>query len=689
MSLAPGPLSRFDPLPPWANRILWVDLSSGTARVEPSAAYLPDYLGSRGLAARLCWEHYPEPVPPFDPANPLMVVPGALTGSRAPYAGRTTIHAFSPQAWPYEWFTRSSIGGHFGGELKRAGYDALIVTGAAERPVRLRIVDDTVEILPADDGAPGGALWGLDIFDALDALDVAEGRGSYHLTIGPAGERLSRIATIQSASSTAAGQGGFGAVMGSKKLKAISVRGSGQVPLAQPERVAGLARALATACKKEPYAFGDLAALNRQLADEGGGRARVEPCTEGCVTPCAVYFEDMPGSVYNRKSSGSWFCIATLFQGMPPQARYRPLIDWQLDRHAAFEVNILASRYGLNHWEAFAMPMWLAGCQRAGLIDDLNGNPMDWSSPAFWATYLHDMTYREGMGDILAEGTWAASRRLRLDEDVVGQIYAGWGQCGHWDGHCGSIMFPFPYWLVAALQWLSDTRDPFNSGHGYLFSSGGRNRLFAAQTETERAAILAQQRALGERAYGDADALDPFSGYRAKAYPAFYHTVRAALLDLLPVDDFVFPLISDRDAPDGYRILHDVEGYGDVEGPLVEHHLFTAGTGLDWSPDAFDRAGQRVCTLERALQVRHWGRDRALDETLLPYFEQPEFDVNPLLGEPMGLDRAQFAPVLTEFYRLHGWDANGQPTRERMEALGMGGMYAEMVAGAAEAVERR
>ena len=64
---------------------------------------LPDYLGSRGLAARLCWRDYPEPVPAFDAANPLMVVPGALTGSRAPYSGRTTTHAFSPQAWPYEW----------------------------------------------------------------------------------------------------------------------------------------------------------------------------------------------------------------------------------------------------------------------------------------------------------------------------------------------------------------------------------------------------------------------------------------------------------------------------------------------------------------------------------------------------------------------------------------------------------
>jgi len=207
-------IQRFPSIRTWANCILRIDLSEMTARSEPSSRYVPEYLGSRGLAARICWDDYPEPIPAFDPANPLMVVPGALTGSRAPYSGRTTIHAFSPQAWPYEWFTRSSIGGHFGGELKRAGYDALIITGAAETPVRIVIRDDVVSILPAD-GAAEDALWGLDIFDTLEALDAAEGRGAYHLTIGPAGENLSRIATIQTGSSSAAGQGGFGAVMGS------------------------------------------------------------------------------------------------------------------------------------------------------------------------------------------------------------------------------------------------------------------------------------------------------------------------------------------------------------------------------------------------------------------------------------------------------------------------------------------
>ena len=142
---------RFRPMGVWTNRILHVDLSAMSVRAEESAPRLPEALGGRGLAAQLAWEGYPQPVAPLDPGNPLMICPGALTGSRAPYAGRTNICGFGPQGWPHPWFTRSSIGKRFGGELKRAGYDALVVTGAAEGPVRLRIQDDQVAILPAEE----------------------------------------------------------------------------------------------------------------------------------------------------------------------------------------------------------------------------------------------------------------------------------------------------------------------------------------------------------------------------------------------------------------------------------------------------------------------------------------------------------------------------------------------------------
>ena len=173
-----------------------------------------------------------------------------------------------------------------------------------------------------------------------------------------------------------------------------------------------------------------------------------------------------------------------------------------------------------------------------------------------------------------------------------------------------------------------------------------------------------------------------------EAEAAFYHTVHPALIDSIPLDVVMFPLLWDpmrydlQDEPpgeDGVRWLRGVDGLGDVDGLTVEERIWEAGAGLGWNRAELDQASQRIVTLERALQVRHWGRDRALDETILPYFERAEVDVNPLLGERVGLDRAQFAPVLTEFYHLHGWDGNGQATRERMEELGMGEMVEPMV----------
>jgi len=102
---------RFRSMNAWANRILRIDLTSMTIRAQESAPYVPDSLGARGIAAKIAWDEYPEPVEPFDPANPLMIFPGALTGSRSPYSGRTSVCAFSPQGYPHPWFTRSNIGG--------------------------------------------------------------------------------------------------------------------------------------------------------------------------------------------------------------------------------------------------------------------------------------------------------------------------------------------------------------------------------------------------------------------------------------------------------------------------------------------------------------------------------------------------------------------------------------------------
>jgi aldehyde:ferredoxin oxidoreductase len=352
-------------------------------------------------------------------------------------------------------------------------------------------------------------------------------------------------------------------------------------------------------------------------------------------------------------------------------------------------MNVLSNRYGLNQFDLLVgIVPWLIACQKAGLISQMNGRTMDWCSPHFWDEFLRTTAYREGKGDVLADGGWAAARALQLGEELARSRYPGWGHAAHWDGHDVGYV-PFPYWLVSALQWLSDTRDPFNSGHGYVrWPSDVVRAASSAETTADRAVVLQRARAVAERVYGDADALDPYSGYLGKARPGYFHTVRPVIKDCVPVDDQTFPLTHNDEPPDGLCVLRDIEGIGDIPGPSVEYHLSAAGTGVSWSEEMFDRAAQRVCTLERALQVRHWGRDRRTDEMVLSYFERTEFSANPLLGERYGLDREKFSPVMDEFYRLHGWDpATGWPTSKRLHELGLGDLYQPMVEGAERVTE--
>ncbi|MGD2039702.1 MAG: aldehyde ferredoxin oxidoreductase N-terminal domain-containing protein [Anaerolineae bacterium] len=672
----------------WANRLLRVDLSAMRISVQETAPYVPQYLGARGLAARLCWDEIGAAVDPLHPANPLMIIPGALTGSRAPYSGRSIVCAFSPQAFPRPWFTRSSVGGYVGAQLKRAGYDGLIVTGCADSPVRIHIHDDQVSIYPADE------LWGLDAMDTLAALASAEGKGVRALVIGPAGERLSRIATIQTDSASACGQGGFGAVMGSKKLKAISVAGTGRVLLAAPDTVTALAKRLALMAAEDgqrgPFNFyGDIERYDRRLGAAGDGQATCRACAAGCITPCVAHLEEVPGVVYDRRWSGDWICAGRCFLGpeesMPPEKAV--LFDWHLGRRAAFELNVLSNRYGLNQFDLLiGMVPWLIGCQKAGLIQEINGLPLQWRSPAFWAEFLRAIAYREGLGDVLADGGWQAANTLDMGVDLARQRYPGWGHTAHCDPFGWGTVF-YPYWIVSALQWLSDTRDPFNSGHGYLWAASAAERAAGLESAVEREAALEQLRRVGARVYRSPDAVDPYSDYGGKAYAGHYQTVRAVIKDCVPLD-VRFPLIYRRQAADGYWHLGNIEGVGEVEGPSVEYHLFKAGTGVPWSEEEFLQAAERVCTLERALQVRYFGRDRTVDETVLPYFERTELCQSPFRKQRYGLDRQLFEPVLDEFYALHGWaPESGRPTRACLSELGMGDLYEAMMGGASRASE--
>jgi aldehyde:ferredoxin oxidoreductase len=208
-------------------RLLWVDLSRGQAKIVPfGERFALKYIGGRGFGAKILFDHHEDIEDPLSPENILTIAPGPLTGLYLPGAAKTHLVALAPLTGIYG---DSNMGGNFGPELRQAGYDGLVLTGRAEQLCYLWIDEDDVQLVPAPDLAGKGS---LDTERAVkDALQSEEVRVA---AIGPAGENLVRFATINCDWSRNSGRCGMGAVLGSKNVKAIAVRGGKDLPVADP-----------------------------------------------------------------------------------------------------------------------------------------------------------------------------------------------------------------------------------------------------------------------------------------------------------------------------------------------------------------------------------------------------------------------------------------------------------------------
>ncbi|MGH2499216.1 MAG: aldehyde ferredoxin oxidoreductase family protein, partial [Candidatus Limnocylindria bacterium] len=229
-------------------RILRVDLDAGTTSVEEmDEASFRRHGGGRALIAHYLLTELPRGTDPLSPDNVLVFAPGVLTGTPLSGASRHAVGAKSPLS---DGFGEAEVGGFWGAELKRAGWDAIVVRGASRAPVYLWIKDDAVEIRDA------GHLWGLEIMETEETLKAEVGeRLARVCEIGPAGENAVRIAGIVNDFKDIAGRGGLGAVMGSKRLKAIVVRGSRNLPLADAAKVKEVGRWVADTLQENHWAF--------------------------------------------------------------------------------------------------------------------------------------------------------------------------------------------------------------------------------------------------------------------------------------------------------------------------------------------------------------------------------------------------------------------------------------------------
>ena len=636
----------------WTGKILRVDLSSGETSTVDTMKYVPDFIGGVGIASRIAWEELSPGVGAFDPENLLFIMVGPLTGTLASGAGRVEVMGIAPQQYP-PIFSRSGMGGHWGAELKYAGYDGIIVQGKAEKPVYLWINDEQVEIRDA------GTLWGKGTFGTTVALRALHGPMTRVVSCGQAGEHLSRIAVIQTETGNAAGQGGFGSVMGAKNLKAIAVRGTMGVKIARPKE------------------FLDLCLYDRP---EGRITGNFRKCDDTVQTGVKT---DHEGNIFRLRKCG--FCISScahrIYENVQATDGLNTLSVAQQCwgyMGASHGVDLVArsitSDYGLNGWEiTYGMIPWLQMCKQHGLIDKIDGidipvpdKPLEYLrdtkhySSEFIHTLVHKITFREDeLGDALADGTCYAADRLFGGAGIplLDRIYPRHcGQTEHWAGHWGpGGTVYWPWWLPPVLQWCVDTRDPANdSTHQwtehvqyYLPESGPYRGHFS----------LKKISAICAKVYGNPDVCNPAYEYNhpeTKAIPAIWHSHRGMIVDSL--------VLCDREHTRVFSMLTE-DGAADTG---LMSRLFSACTGYDFSEKELDRAGERIWNQLRAIDVRNFGRDRSTDESTLDGFMYPGKD------DGVMLDREKFLPLLEKYYELSGWNlSKGCPTRAKLSELGI------------------
>jgi aldehyde:ferredoxin oxidoreductase len=440
----------------YAGKILRVNLTTGEISDFSSDKYLPKYIGAKGLAARIYWDEIGPEVHPFDPENKVIFAAGPINATGAIGSAKGCLASKSPVWFPVHSFSHSSAGGGFSCELKRAGYDAVIIEGKANHPVYLWINDGKAEIRDGRD------LWGKTTRNTRSLLWKKHGDKTIIATIGPAGENKVVQACVSVACNTTFGRGGFGAVMGSKNLKALAIRGTGRIPIAEPQKLIEInldrayGRCIAPGEKRmvsgkeiigpevneiDNFALaGNLRDYTqvKQWAKLGLVEIKVGAC-EACSQHCRkkLKWQDgaMPNSAYICSSSISWAHAIK-------SEKAKRGINEDLDGRESVELANLVDDCGINMNDIAIIESYMGwsgklGVQGEALESTLLGG--DWLYQGYiwgifneentglpWSRFgtsefsqklIRMLTYREGFGDVLAQGFRYATRYIVEHEE--------------------------------------------------------------------------------------------------------------------------------------------------------------------------------------------------------------------------------------------------------------------------------
>ena len=421
----------------YVGRFLNVDLSRGELSDErPGESLLRAFIGGYGLGVRVLYERMPAGADPLGADNILGLVTGPLTGTPALMASRYCAVAKSPLTGG--WGDANS-GGYFGPALKFAGYDAVFLSGVSQRPVYLFIDAGRAELRPADD------LWGLDTVEIEEALQARHGSDVRVACIGPAGEHLARIACIINDRGRAAGRSGLGAVMGSKRLKAVAVRGSHTPLVVHPGQVKALRERYLPRFKAS-----EGAQIMRRYGSPGEtvglikmGRTPIQnfrgsypddfPNTDAIDGPAVVAFEVKKYTCWHCPLACGgimrWESEGEVLEGHKPEYETMATMGTYCgidDLEAIMNMNEMCNRAGLDTISAGATIAFAMECYEHGLFteEELDGLTLNWGDGDAATALLRRIVERRGLGGLLAEGVCRAAQKLGRGSEAFA-IHAG------------------------------------------------------------------------------------------------------------------------------------------------------------------------------------------------------------------------------------------------------------------------
>lgn len=619
----------------FTGNVLVVDLTAGTVKIDqPDEAYYRKYMGGAALAMDYILREVPANADPLGPENVLVFAVGPLTGTAISGQSRMSVNAKSPLTGA---IGDAQVGGFFPAELKFAGFDAIVVKGASEKPVYLYVHDGTAEIRDAT------KYWGMGTGELQDAMEADLGDDKIQLmAIGQAGENLVKYACIVNMASRAAGRTGMGAVQGSKKLKAIVARGTGKVEVKDPAKLKALTqwgaknvRVNLAMAGLQKYGTAETVLAQQNVGglpthnwDSGVFEGAEEISGErmydtillkndtcyACAVRCKRVVQDENRGVEGRYGGPEYENLATLGSYC--------MVD---DLGAIALANQLCNIHGLDPIATGATIAWAMDAFTNGVIngEDTGGLEIEWGDAEMMVHLTELIARREGFGDVLAEGMRGAADRLGKGHELLTEV----------KGNALPAHMPQVKRSLALIYAVN----PFGADHQSHEHDPGYTPD-ADEESLRRMALL-----------GLTDPQDQFNLSDEKVRFALITQQFYSLLDSASVCQFVYGPSWQLYGPDHLR------------------DAINAVTGWDVTIDELVEVGARKLTMQRFFNARD-GIGRNEDKLPKKLFRA-------LRGGPsdgLKVGEEEFARALDTYYELAGWDvATGMPTQAALERYGL------------------